>query len=133
MERQELLEVIRAGLKRMEAAVQAKKDTELPIFEVRPIMNGFIVFYNDVEEYDVTIPAYAPPGQNPLNPPGAPKMEQQRRYRMKRAEVYCADADAIKRAVEESLKLEEKVRLLIAEGVLRGDHNPDHDTAVGAF
>lgn len=125
MEKRDLLQVIKVGLEKMQAALRHQKDDALPIFEVNPISNGYLVSYNDVEEYTIQVPRFDPiaPGAPPTNR-GARRqmdMETKARFRIKRAEVFCADAAAIKVAIDEALKLEEKVKLLIAENVLSDD------------
>lgn len=125
MEKRELAQVIRVGLEKMQAVLKHQKDDALPLFEVRPISNGYLVCYNDVEQYEVKVPTYHPVGpRHPGPPPGmpaAPTMETKQRFRLKRAEVFCSDAAAIKVAVDEALKLEEKVKLLVAENILSDD------------
>lgn len=125
MEKRELAQVIRVGLEKMQAVLGRQKEDTLPVFEVRPISNGYLVCYNDVEQYDIQVPRFDPiaPGAPPT-PRGARRqmdMETKTRFRLKRAEVFCADAAAIKVAVDEALRLEEKVKLLIAENVLSDD------------
>jgi hypothetical protein len=139
----EVRKVLQAAVKKMGDELAKRPDEQLPLFEVNPITNGYLVEYNNVEEYDVRFPVYDPPGaigvpppgsprvihQGP--PPGAPRMETQKRWKIVRASVYCYDADAIKTAVDDALALEEKVKNLIAEGILSSD-SIHGDVAVGA-
>src|SRR6185369_1162386 len=112
MERHELLEIIEKGLQTMrhQIAMDARS-AKPPVFDVRQIGNGFIITYDDIELFERRVPIYPPPPGAPGtigSPAAEPKIEMQRRYRFKRQEVFCANAMAIKAAVDEALRLEEK-------------------------
>lgn len=127
----EIKQALRAALKKLDTELSKKEEEDTTIFRVNPISNGHIVTFVDVEDYEVEVPVYDPPGApNPLRPPKPPRFEKQKRWRLTQREVYCANAAAIKAQVDEALALEEKVRLLIAEGVLSG--NAD-EPGVGSF
>jgi len=141
----EVRHVLKAAVKKMGDELAKRPDEQLALFEVNPITNGYLVTYNNVEEYDVKIPVYELPpaiAPSPLPPGGyrpgrklgePPKMESQKRWKIVRSEVYCADGAAIKAAVDDALKLEEKVKNLIAEGILlNGEVHGDVDLAIGA-
>jgi hypothetical protein len=61
---------------------------------------------------------------SPGRPLGELKMETRKRWKMTRVSVFCADADQIKNQVDHALKLERRVKELIAQGILSGDSNP---------
>lgn len=129
----EMRRSLQAALAKMREELAKKPDEEIPTFEVKPIHNGYLVEYNDVEEYTVKVPIYPPPGGvHGVGTPCGPTYESQHRWKIVRVSVFCADADAIKHRVDESLRLEEKVKLLIAEGVLSSNDASVFDTAVGA-
>lgn len=116
MDNYQVMQIIETGLKAARQRLLEQAEVVLPIFEMSRIGNGFIVKYDTLDEFEKQIPIYPP--HNPLTPPAVPTMQTVRRYRFKRAEVYCADAKAVKAAVDDALKLEEKVKLATAEGVL---------------
>lgn len=109
-----------------ELAKMGKAAMNANLLSVRPIANGFLMDYDDVEEFDVKEPIY-PPAR--LGQPGSPQFETRHRWRIVRKEVYCADAEAIKTEVDRALELEEKVKRLKAEGVLAGEEG--YGTVVG--
>lgn len=108
---EELRELARMG--------QAKLNEHL--FTVRPISNGFVVHYDDVEEYQAKVPVYDVPAAPRMIPHGPPKMETRTKHRVVRKEVFCADAAAIKAEVDRALGLVDRVKLLRAEDVLLGE------------
>lgn len=131
MDKQQVMQIIETGLKAARQKLLEEAEIAQPIFEVRPIGNGFVVQYNDIEQYDKQVVDYSQ--MNPTHGGRAlgtpPQMRTVRRFRFKRAEVYCADAAAIKVAVDDALRLDEKVKLAAAEGVL--SDSGDADLAVG--
>lgn len=125
----EIRQAMRAALKKLDAELAKKEDDpERPTFKTRPVSNGYLATFADIEEYETEVPVYDPPG-SPGGPGRLPKYEKRKRWRLVQREVYCADAAAIKIQVDEALALEEKIRLLIAEGALGGNDEP----GVGSF
>lgn len=115
----EIAEMARIG----KAAMQAN------LFTVRPISNGFLMDYDDVEEFEIKRPTMPGPrvAGHPRPQLGVPpEMETVRRWKVKRKEVFCADAQAIKDQVDEALKLSEKIKLKKAEDVLSGQSDTDY-------
>lgn len=131
----EIRRTFRAGLQKMQEELAKEEEVDSSIFKVKPITNGFLVEYNDVEEYDVRVPHYE--AFDPTKPRpalGSPlKMVTERRWRFKQATVFCADAGSIKKQIDHALDLERKVKELIAQGILtEGDGTTQTDLAVGA-
>jgi len=136
----EVRRALRAALVKLHDELGKKDEQDTTVFRVNPISNGYIVSYDDVEEFEIKVPVYELPSAIAPGalPPGGrklgelPKMEAKKRWKLKRAEVFCVDAAAIKVAVDDALKLEEKVKNLIAEGVLSSDGPNYSEPGVGA-
>jgi len=94
------------------------------VFRVYAISNGFIAIFTDIEEYDVKVPVFVPraPGHPGLGRGGGPStFETRRKWKLAYREVYCADAQALKAAIDESLKLANKVKQMKAQDILSGE------------
>jgi hypothetical protein len=130
-----LRQIVDTGIDAYTQATAKLKQAEGSIFEVTTISNGFIVTYQDIEEFETTVPKYTPraPGHPRPTLGAPPEMETLRRWKIVVREVYCADGEAIKVQVDEALKLTEKVKQMKAQDVLSGgDDYLRLGTAVGA-
>lgn len=122
----EMRRTLQGSLKALQEKLARGPEIPLTLFEVNPIDNGFLVSYNTTEEFSYDRPKFDP---NAAIGSGT-KMETVHRWRLIRAKVYCADAAAIKVQVDEAVALDQKVKLLIAEGKLVGED--EAIAAVGA-
>lgn len=126
----EIRQAMRAALKKLDTELAKKEDDpERPTFKVRPVFNGHLATFVDVEEYETEVPIYTPPGSPGYVAGMPPKYEVKKRWRLVQREVFCADAAGLKSMIDEALALEGRVKLLIAEGVLGGNDEP----GVGSF
>ena len=114
-----------------ELARMGKAAMHADLLKVRPIANGFIMDYDDVEEYEVKIPVYDPT-HSPRGP-GDMKTETRRKWKVVRKEVYCADAVAIKLQIDEALRLSEKIKYQMAQDSLSGEDELSEIGTVAAY
>lgn len=130
----EIRQALRAALKKLDTELAKKsEEVDTTLFRVNPITNGYIVTFTDVEEFEVKVPIYDPPGHPTARQLGQPpKMQPQRRWRLAQREVFCADAGEVKDQVDDALKLEQKVKNLVAEGVLGGNDGYEDTLIAGA-
>jgi hypothetical protein len=121
--------MVDTGISAYTQATAKLKQAEGSIFEVTTISNGFIVIYQDIEEYETKVPNY-PTHPGRLQPAigSPPEMVTRRRWKIVTRNVYCADGEAIKVHVDEALKLTEKVKHMKAQDVLS-----DQDDTIGAY